>query len=604
MPVDAPPSDTPVGGRPATDVADLLSAPPSARAVGGPRARGSAAEWLAGAALPVAVGGATVVLRALTAAGGPTDWDSAQYAAGVLGFDVAHGRPQPPGYWLYVECGRLLHEATGLGVVHSLVIVAAVASGAAAGVTALAGRDLAGTWVGLAAGAVVATSPFAWFSGSIVSTYSFDALACAVLVDLAWRARPGSWHGVAAVATLGILAGFRQSAVESFLLLALIPVAAATRRPRQVAATVGAAAASVLVWFVPMALEQPGGAGAWWRATRTEAAGAAHSTSVLDHAPGGATNLGTLAAYTVVALAPLAVLTLASAAVLGLRRRRGTLQGGRHGRRPAWRPWYQRRWAVLGAAVLPPAALVALLQFAKGGYLLAYLPAAVLALLLPLDALVRTARQRASGTWLVAASVGVAAVCLLGAQRFLDGAGVLPASWTSKPGAPASGLWLRDPRYQAPYPDTRAAVLAADARDRGLRALRPLLRPGRDVLLLDVPDGGGELYRDAGWELPHARLLLLEPGQVLYAELGGSLYYPSGRDAQAAAVGPGGSAFLLASPALPGLDALTRRGGAVPVALPLPVGDYRLWRVPPGQAVLGVPVVATAGTRPLGGGIS
>ena len=47
------------------------------------------------------------------------------------------------------------------------------------------------------------------------------------------------------------------------------------------------------------------------------------------------------------------------------------------------RPWYQGRTTILGAAIVPPVLLVALVQFAKGGYLLAYLPAAVIALLLP-----------------------------------------------------------------------------------------------------------------------------------------------------------------------------------------------------------------------------
>ena len=45
---------------------------------------------------------------------------------------------------------------------------------------------------------------------------------------------------------------------------------------------------------------------------------------------------------------------------------------------------------ILGAAIIPPVLVVTLIQFAKGGYLLAYLPAAVILLLLPLGALNRT----------------------------------------------------------------------------------------------------------------------------------------------------------------------------------------------------------------------
>ena len=159
-----------------------------------------------------------------------------------------------------------------------------------------------------------------------------------------------------------------------------------------------------------MSLSQPGGFSAWLRATRIEATGAARSTSVLDHAAAGATNLGTFAGFTVVALAPLALAALAGR---GRPRCPGPgWQPERHGpparmprrrrwRGPAWaRPWYQSRTAVLAAAIVPPVLLVALVQFAKGGYLLAYLPAAVIALLLPLAALNRRApgRVRRSST--------------------------------------------------------------------------------------------------------------------------------------------------------------------------------------------------------------
>src|SRR5271165_1449611 len=143
-----------------------------------------------------AVGLATLVLRLATAANGPTDWDSAQYAAAVGHFDVTHGQPQPPGYWLYVVTGRFVHQVAGVSTIHSLVVVAALASAIASGLTVVAGRDLGGWWVGVAAGVVVATCPFAWFSGSIVATYSFDMMACTLLIILAWRAHPGSWHGV------------------------------------------------------------------------------------------------------------------------------------------------------------------------------------------------------------------------------------------------------------------------------------------------------------------------------------------------------------------------------------------------------------------------
>jgi hypothetical protein len=586
--------------------------------------------------LPWAVGLGTLVARLVTAAAGPTDWDSSQYAAAITRFDVTHGRPQPPGYFLYVWAGRLVH-ATGPGAVRSLVIVSALASAVAAGLSVVAGRDLGGRWVGLAAGVLVASSPFAWFSGSVVSTYSFDLLVAPLLIVLAWRARPHSWHGAAALGSLGLAAGFRQSTLQVFALLALLAVAGSVRRAREALAAACIGLAAILVWFVPMSLAQPGGASAWTRATHAETVGAFRATSILDHAPGASTNLGTFAAYTVLALAPLAAFSLVSACVLGVRALRRSAVRSRDdapsgdpaaGRltaphagpsavlsagavvpsiaTPGWtRPWYQSRTVVLGAAIVPPVAVVVLVEFAKGGYLLAYLPGAVIALLLVPAALLpsRTTGERADSTttvstriWLAIATLAVALIAALGAQRFLDGAGVLPGDRALVPQA----LWLTQARYQAPYPATRSAIRAADAIDRDLAAVAPYVHPGRDVVVIDSVDGGDVFYRNAGWELPLDRVALVVPGAAVYNEQFASLYYTS---SSTVPVGPGGSAYLVASPSLPGLAQLAASGRAVQVDPPHAVAGYLVWRVAPGARILGVRVVVQPGIRPLGSGI-
>jgi hypothetical protein len=559
--------------------------------------------------MPAAVALVTLVLRLIAAANGPTDWDSAQYAAAVGHYDVTHGEPQPPGYWLFVQAGRVLHQVFGLGTIHSLVLVAAVASALASGLTAWAGRDLGGWWVGLAAGLVVATSPFAWFSGSIVATYSFDMLAAGLLIILAWLARPGSWHGMVAVGAIGLLAGFRQSIIQEFAILALIAVAGSTRRWGQFLLTLAVGVAGVAVWLVPMAVEQPGGVSAWIRATRIEAVGAEQATSVLDHAAGGPTNLGTFAGYTLMALGPLALLAVLGGLALLIQN-----GGGRHRSErdralsegpvtpeavdPWKRPWYQSRPAILVAAIIPPMLVVSLVEFAKGGYLLAYLPGAVIALLLPLGALNRRSEwsDRTSLPWLAVTSAGIVVVVALGAQRFVSGQGVLPERLLQTSG----WLWLRQPRYQAPYADSRSAIRTADAADAALRGLAPLIRSRSDVVVFDLVDGGANIYRNAGWELPDDRTALIGPGQVVYNQLHGALYYATG---DTVSVGPSGSVLLVASPALPDLASLIATGQALPVSTLQPISGFQVWRVLPGTSVLGVRVVTSAGPRPLGQGI-
>jgi hypothetical protein len=372
-----------------------------------------------------------------------------------------------------------------------------------------------------------------------------------------------------------------------------------------------------------MVMEQPGGFAVWLHASHTESVGAEQITSVLDHAPGAATNFGTFAAYTTLALAPLAALALVAGLLLLLRRTALTVGRRRSGSWPtdgsnrdpadpddpddpddgvdgaaSWhRPWYQGRAAILAAAIVPPVAVVTLIQFAKGGYLLAYLPATVIALLLPIGALTRSLRHptRPSAVGMTLASCGILALCALGAWRFLDGQGVLPPHDTSA----TASLWLDQPRYQAPYLDTRAAIRSADEIDTALLALAPSVRTG-DVLVFDMPDGGANIYRNAGWALPADRSALITNGDILYNQLHGSLYYASGRTIE---VGPGGAALLVASPALPGLAALTRLGEAVPVATPRPIGGYLVWMVRPGAEILGLTVVSTDGPRPLGRGL-
>jgi len=386
-------------------------------------------------------------------------------------------------------------------------------------------------------------------------------------------------------------------------------VVASTRHWRQLLLTVGVGAAAVAVWLLPMAAEQPGGLSAWIRATRSEAAGAARATSVLDHAAGGPTNLGTFAAYTVMALAPLALLAVLAGLALVIRHAvgRGRAEGSgaptegatAPGAEERWeRPWYQSRGAILAAAIVPPVLVVSLVEFAKGGYLLTYLPGAVIALLLPLAALNRRA-DRSDGRalpWVAVTSAGVVLVAALGTQRFVSGQGVLPQRLLQSSGR----LWLLQPRYQAPYADTRATIRTTDATDEALRGLAPLLRSRTDVVVFNALDGGAAIYRNAGWELPAYRVSLIGPGQVVYNQLHGALYYASGDTVQ---VGPSGSVLLVASPALPGLASLVATGQAVPVSTPRPVGGFRLWRVLPGASVLGVRVVAGAGPRPLGTGI-
>ena len=121
------------------------------------------------------------------------------------------------------------------------------------------------------------------------------------------------------------------------------------------------------------------------------------------------------------------------------------------------------------------------------------------------------------------------------------------------------------------------------------------------MVVFDTVDGGQNIYRNAGWALPDDRIALIGPGQVLYNQLQGALYYAGGTSADDVAVGPSGSVLLVASPALPGLAALAAAGSALPVATPQPIGGYRVWRIRPGSSILGGPGGGHRAGRPASG---
>jgi hypothetical protein len=428
-------------------------------------------SWLRSPTLAASlvIGVVTFVLRLSYGASRPTDATASQYVLGSEHFDVTRGAPPAPGAWLFVAAGHAVHVVLGTSPVHSLVLLAALASAAAAALTCVAGTALGGRWVGIAAAALVASAPVSWFAGATVSTYSVDALLAALLVVLAHRAEPYRVHGVVAVAAVGLGAGVRLSVVPEFALLAAIVVVASVRTVGQLLTVIVAAVSSVAVWAVPVALVQRGGLHAWLHAVRVEVSHAAHASSVFvapSHA--AVTNIGTFGGWSLVTLAPLFVVSVLAVVVLAVARI-ATRQPGGNASLRIWstapeprdrieRPWYQGTGAILGAALVPPVAVVTLGQFTAGGAVLSYLVPATVLLLLPVA---RLLHHRARGVRQVAAVVTT--VLVLGAvvvnvQRFVAAPGILPANVARH----YPGLWISKARYQSPYADTADTIRAAD----------------------------------------------------------------------------------------------------------------------------------------------
>jgi hypothetical protein len=182
-------------------------------------------------------------------------WDSANFALAVAHIDIAAHQPHPPGYLAYVFAGRAFAAVTG-DVNRALVLWNVMASVAVVALVTIFGRAVdrsqTGRYVGLAAGAIVMTSPLFWFYGEVAEIYVSELLVALTLTALAWAAQQGR-RGAAAVcgAMVGVAALVKVTAVMfSAPLMAVVWIGLEPRARRQFAAamlaSVGAAAAVFL----------------------------------------------------------------------------------------------------------------------------------------------------------------------------------------------------------------------------------------------------------------------------------------------------------------------------------------------------------------------
>jgi 4-amino-4-deoxy-L-arabinose transferase-like glycosyltransferase len=181
----------------------------------------------------------------------------------VARFDPRVHQPHPPGYFLYVEIGRLLNFVT-----HDANLALVILSAAASCGTILLIYFLALEWFGLRAARFASVvfffSPLGWFHGTVALTYGVEAFFSALVGFLCWRmarGRPGL--AVAIGVVLGVSAGIRPSSLlflGPLYLYSLSEIA-----PRRRVAGALALALTFVAWFVPM-IHMSGGFHAYWGA--------------------------------------------------------------------------------------------------------------------------------------------------------------------------------------------------------------------------------------------------------------------------------------------------------------------------------------------------
>src|ERR1700756_5987532 len=184
------------------------------------------------------------------------DLDSVNFALGIGHFDPRVHQPHPPGYFLYIWCGRLLAHLTRDPNLALVLLSIAASCGTIVFVYLLALQ-----WFGRLAARFAALlfllSPLAWFHGIVALTYSVEAFFFALIGYLCWLVFRGGHQWIPATALiLGMSAGVRPSSL--LFLGPLFLFSLYNSAIRQKVAGLVVLALTVAAWFVPMLLATGG----------------------------------------------------------------------------------------------------------------------------------------------------------------------------------------------------------------------------------------------------------------------------------------------------------------------------------------------------------
>lgn len=176
--------------------------------------------------------------------------DSVQFALALERFDITVHQPHPPGYFLYIMMGRLLHLfITDPNDV--FVSISVVFSGLTVAAIYLLGKEIFERKIGIIAALLALFSPTLWFHGEVALTYVVEAFFSSVIALFCWRTLKGDEKYLwLSVITLGVAGGIRQNTP-----IFLLPVWLYSVRNlplRKIVASLGVLTVTSLLWFIPM----------------------------------------------------------------------------------------------------------------------------------------------------------------------------------------------------------------------------------------------------------------------------------------------------------------------------------------------------------------
>lgn len=150
--------------------------------------------------------------------------DSGHFALALQDYNLVLHQPHPPGYFLYVMLGKLLHLFVS-DVNTTFVLISIFFSGLTVVTVYYIGKELFDERTGIFSALLMLTSPNFWFHGEVALTYPAEAFFSAIIGLFCWRAYQGkkSYLLISAL-MLAVAGGFRQNTAVFLLPLWIFSV--------------------------------------------------------------------------------------------------------------------------------------------------------------------------------------------------------------------------------------------------------------------------------------------------------------------------------------------------------------------------------------------
>ena len=178
--------------------------------------------------------------------------DSVNFALALEHYDISGHQPHPPGYFLYVMLGKLVHLFIA-DANSALVSMSIAFNGLTVLFIYLLAEAMYDRRTAIIASLLAVVSPNLWFHAEVALTYGAEAFFSTLTGFLCWRLYQGRHCAIwMSVLALGVAGGFRQNTMIFLFPLWLIAAWKGPGRTR----IIPALALLVIVcaaWFVPMA---------------------------------------------------------------------------------------------------------------------------------------------------------------------------------------------------------------------------------------------------------------------------------------------------------------------------------------------------------------